>query len=90
MVGLAELKLDDPPPPRAVGSLHQEDRSLIGRLEMPKDELDPVLQMLQARRLKYVALDGDALRYGKALIRHYEMKQHDERNAWTRIESATP
>ena len=57
---------------------------------MPKDGLGPVLQMLQARRLKYVALDGDALRYGKALIRHYEMKQHDEGNAWTRIESATP
>jgi hypothetical protein len=76
-VGFEETKLDDPPPPRAVGSLHKHESSLIGRLEMPADALDPVLQMLQAGRLKYVALDGEALRYDKTLIRHYEMKQND-------------
>lgn len=65
------------PPPRGVGSLHLRETGLIGHLEMPKDALDPVLQMLQAGRLRYVALDGDAMRYKKCVIRHYEIKRSD-------------
>ena len=41
--------------------------------------LNPVMQMLLADHLKYVALDGEPMRYRKALIRHYEIKtQHNE------------
>lgn len=70
--------LADAPPPHGVGSLHLRGKALIGHLTMPKDALNPVLQMLQARRLRYVALDGDAIRCNKCVIRHYEIKQSDE------------
>lgn len=71
--------LDDRPPPGGVGSLHLSGKTLIGHLELPKDALDPVLQMLQAGRLHYVALDGQAIRYNKCMIRHYEIKERDEK-----------
>jgi len=69
--------LDDRPPPQGVGSLHCHGKSLIGQLAMTKAALGPVMLMLHAGRLKYVSLDGGALRYDKCFIRHYEIKEHD-------------
>jgi hypothetical protein len=78
-IGRAEMERRDLPPPRAVGSLYIRETALIGNLSMPTDALDPVMQMLLADRLKYVALDGEPMRWRKALIRHYEIKtQHNE------------
>jgi hypothetical protein len=67
----------DEQPPRGVGSLGVEGRKsegtrLVGYLSMPADAIGPVLQMLLAGRFKYVLLDGEHMRWRKALIRHYE------------------
>lgn len=71
-------ELPDRPPPLGVGSLFVQEKRLIGHLEMPKDALDPVLHMLQAGRLRYVALHGEAMRYNKCIIRHYGIKERDD------------
>jgi hypothetical protein len=78
--GLAELKRGhDDAHPRSVGSLNIQDTRLVGYLSMPTDALDPVLQMLIADRFKYVLLNGEAMRWRKALVRRYEFTaQHDE------------
>jgi hypothetical protein len=74
----------DQPPPRGVGSLNiqgkkSEGMNLAGYLSMPTDAIGPVLQMLLGGRFKYVVLDGEHMRYRKALIRHYEIKtEHNE------------
>jgi hypothetical protein len=60
-------------PPRCAGSLSIWQNALDGNLSMPKDALNPVMQMLLAGRLKYVVLHGKPTRYRKALIRNYRM-----------------
>jgi hypothetical protein len=60
-------------PPRCVGSLSIWQNALDGNLSMPRDALDPVLQMLLAGRFKYVVLNGEPMRYRKALIGNYDM-----------------
>jgi hypothetical protein len=75
----AEMARCTDPPPRGVGSLDVRGSILTGYLSMPLDALDPVLQMLLADRFKYVLLDGEPMRYRKAIIRHYEFTaQHNE------------
>jgi len=65
--------------PLAVGSLHVYNDILHGLLSMPTDGLDPVLQMLIARKMRYVFMNGEALRYRKALVRHYQITtKYDE------------
>jgi hypothetical protein len=59
--------------PRAVGSLHLYSNILHGLLSMPADALPPVLTVLAAGKFKFVVLDGERLRWGKALIRHYSI-----------------
>jgi hypothetical protein len=74
----------DQPPPRAVGSVSVEGKKsegtkLVGNLSMPTDALGPVLQMLLAGRFKCVLMDGEAMRWRKALIRNYRLTaEHDE------------
>ena len=52
---------------------------LLGYLSMPIDVLGQILQMLLAGPFKYVLMDGEHMRYRKALIRHYELTaQHNE------------
>ena len=76
-----ELRQDRP---RAVGSLSIEGKRsertrLVGYLSMPTDVLGPVLQMLLAGRFKYVLMDGEPMRWRKALIWHYRLTTlHDE------------
>jgi hypothetical protein len=77
-ISRAELERKDQPPPPAIGSLNierskSEGTRLRGYLSMPIDALGPVMQMLLADRFKYVELDGESMRYRKALIRHYEL-----------------
>jgi hypothetical protein len=72
-IGPQEMKREGQPPPRAVGSLHIQETRLMGNLSMAADALGPVMQMLIADRLKYVVLDGERMRWRKALIRHYEI-----------------
>jgi hypothetical protein len=72
----AEMTRRDDPPPRAVGSLNVQGSILTGYLSMPADALGPVMQMLLGDRFKYVLLDGEPMRYRKALIRHYEFTEH--------------
>ena len=81
----AEMELrHDRPTPRSVGSLSiegekSEARKLMGYLSMPVDALGPVLQMLLAGRFKYALMDGEHMRWRKALIRHYRLTaQHNE------------
>lgn len=74
----------DQPPPRGVGSLEiqgssPDRRKLVGYLSMPKDALEPVLQMLLAARFKYVLMDGEPMRWRKCIIRRFEFAaEHDE------------
>lgn len=76
-VGPRELERQhDKPPPRAVGSLNIQGKTLSGYLSMPTDALGPVMQMLMPGVLKYVLLDGEPMRYRKALIRRYEIAGH--------------
>jgi len=76
-VGLSEMQLQHGQTrPSAVGSVstegtRTEGMRLAGYLSMPSDALGLVLQMLIGGRYKYVLLDGERLRYRKALIRHY-------------------
>ncbi|SCB55091.1 hypothetical protein GA0061098_103466 [Bradyrhizobium shewense] len=41
---------------------------------MAIDALDSVMRMLLAGRFKYLVLDGKAMRYRKARIRHYRFE----------------
>ncbi len=75
-LGLAEMERQhDEPAPRGVGTVSIEGKKaagkLAGYLSMPSDALGLVLQMLLAGRFKYLLLDGEPMRYRKALIRHY-------------------
>ena len=75
--GLADMRRQgDEPPPPSVGSLNIQDTQLTGYLFIPMDALGPLLQMLVADRFKYVLLDGERMRYRKALISRYEMTAH--------------
>jgi hypothetical protein len=75
--GLADLQRQhDEPPPPSVGSLNIQDAQLTGYLFIPMDALAPLLQMLLADRFKYVLLDGERMRYRKALIHRFEMTAH--------------
>jgi hypothetical protein len=38
---------------------------------MPQNALETIMQMLIAGRSKYALMDGEGMRYRKALIRHY-------------------
>jgi len=71
-----EAKRDRPPPP-GVGSLNiraskADPLRLLGYLSMPKDVLEPVLQMLIAGRFKFVLMDGERMRWHSCHIRHFE------------------
>jgi hypothetical protein len=84
-IGPAEMEpRHDRPPLRAVGSLSvdgkkSEGTRLVGYLSMPTGALGPVLQMLIAGRFKYVLMDGEVMRWRKALIRNYRLTaEHDE------------
>jgi hypothetical protein len=59
---------------REVQGTKSEGMNLAGYLSMPTDAIGPVPQMLLGGRFKYVVLDGEHMRYRKALIRHYEIK----------------
>jgi len=77
--GLAELEQSNDASARAVGSLNIQDTRLLGYLSMPTDALGPVLQMLIANRFKYVLLNGEVMRYRKALVHRYNLtERHDE------------
>ena len=69
----ADLEQRGDPRPRAVGHLHIHQEVLKGTLSMAAEALDAVMRMLLAGRLNYVVLDGEAMRYRQALIRHYEL-----------------
>ena len=69
----AELEQRGDPRPRAVGHLQVHKGLLTGGLSMATEALDAVMRMLLAGRLKYVVLDGEAMRYRQALIRHYQL-----------------
>jgi hypothetical protein len=43
---------------------------VTGGFTMAIDALDSVMRMLLAGRFKYLVLDGEAMRYRKAHIRH--------------------
>jgi hypothetical protein len=56
-----------------------EGRRLMGYLSMPVDAPGPVLQMLLSGRFKYALMDGEHMRWRKALIGHYQLTaQHRE------------
>lgn len=69
----ADLEQRGDPRPRAVGHLNIHQGVLTGGLSMATEALDAVMRMLLAGRLKYVVLDGEAMRYRQALIRHYQL-----------------
>ena len=75
---LPDIRPADPeqrgdPRPRAVGHLQAHKGVLTGGLSMATEALDAVMRMLLAGRSKYVVLDGEAMRYRQALIRHYQL-----------------
>jgi hypothetical protein len=59
--------------PKAVGSLQLYRGRLTGLLSIPSDALPPVLQMMIADRFRFAVLQGERLRYGRALIRTYHL-----------------
>jgi hypothetical protein len=69
----ADFEPGNKPPPRGVGHLNVHNRTLSGGFSMAADALEPVMQMLLADRVKYVVMDGEPMRYRKALIRHYQL-----------------
>ena len=71
--GLAELDREAASPRLSVGSLELRDAArLFGHLFMPTDALDPILQMLIAERFKYLLLNGERMRWRRALVHRYE------------------
>ena len=66
------------PPPRAVGSLELRGADLMGYLSMMSDALGPVMQMLIADRTKFVVMNGEPMRYRKALLHGYSLDSHFE------------
>ena len=61
--------------PLAVGSLDLHGGRLHGYLSMPLDTLESVLRMLDTGKLRFVVMDGEHLRYRKALIHHYRLQR---------------
>jgi hypothetical protein len=65
-------------PRPAIGTLYIREGT-NRELVHAKGRARSIMQMLLTDRLKYVALDGEPVRWRKALIRHYEIKteHHD-------------
>jgi hypothetical protein len=61
-----------------VGYIELRQAKLIGGFAMAADALGIVTQMLLVERLKYIILDGEAMRYRKARIRHYRFEPRIE------------
>lgn len=66
--------LDQEYRPLGVGYLNVRDIRVTGGFTMATDALDSVMRMLLAGRFKYLVLDGEAVRYRKARIRHYRFE----------------
>ncbi len=47
--------------PISIGSLELYDNKLVGLISVPMDALPPILQMLIADRLKFIAISGTQL-----------------------------
>lgn len=62
--------------PKSIGSLNLYNGILHGLLSMPADALPPVLTVLSAQRFRFVLLQGERLRWRKALIRSYSIDTH--------------
>ncbi|QOZ24128.1 hypothetical protein [Bradyrhizobium sp. CCBAU 51753] len=60
--------------PLSVGYVDVRDGRVTGGFTMAIDALDLVMRMLLAARFKYLILDGEAMRYRKARIRHYRFE----------------
>ncbi|UFW90489.1 hypothetical protein BjapCC829_18915 [Bradyrhizobium barranii] len=60
--------------PQGVGYIELRYNRVTGGFSMAIDALHSVMQMLLAGRFKYLVLDGEAMRYRKARIRHYRFE----------------
>lgn len=73
-VQLSDLGRKQEQRPQAVGFIDLRDRRVTGGFSMAIDALHSVMLMLFAGRFKYLVLDGEAMRYRKARIRHYRFE----------------
>jgi len=61
--------------PIAVGSLRLNDGTLQGLISMPQDALDSLLNMLTARKFKFIVMQGRKLRYRQTKVVHYRFQR---------------
>ncbi|MCK1698161.1 hypothetical protein [Bradyrhizobium sp. 144] len=59
--------------PTAVGAIEAYPERLDASLSIPSDALTPILQMLIARRLKFVVMRGSKFRYRSARLHSYSL-----------------
>jgi hypothetical protein len=58
-----------------IGLLQLRAKRVNGIISMPADALSPVLHALGAGRLKHVVLNGDEMRYRRAVVRAFRFER---------------
>ncbi len=62
-------------PPKAVGSLHKEKPFSWCSVSIPEDSMNLVLEAASANKIKFITLYGEKLRYRKAYIFSFSLRE---------------
>jgi hypothetical protein len=65
-------------PPRAVGAFLKQNLSIMAFLYIPEDAFALVLQNAAARKINFVTLRGQKLRYGRGDIYRYSLQEEQD------------